>query len=112
MAESAYFNIRRARGDMIQVYNVVSGKLNNQPTVKLNLSHVSNVRGNIYKMHLTYMHYNLRKHFFSNRIVVVWNSLPNTVVSAESTNIFKISIYKTQNRVRYINLCNNTLIKF
>jgi len=33
------------------------------------------------------MHYNLRKHFFSNRIVTVWNSLPNIVVSAESTNI-------------------------
>jgi len=33
------------------------------------------------------MHYNLRKHFFSNRIVAVWNSLPNIVVSAEPTNI-------------------------
>jgi len=34
------------------------------------------------------MHYNLRKHFFSNIIVAVWNSLRNIVVSAESTNIF------------------------
>ena len=43
----------------------------------------------IYKLQLTHMHYNLRKHFFSNIIVAIWNSLPNTVVSAESTNIFK-----------------------
>ena len=35
------------------------------------------------------MHYNLRKLFFSNRIAAIWNSLPNIVVSAESTNIFK-----------------------
>jgi len=35
------------------------------------------------------MHYNLRKHFFSNRIIAVWNSLPNIIVNAESTNIFK-----------------------
>jgi len=35
------------------------------------------------------MHYNLRKHFVSNRIIAVWNSLPNIIVNAESTNIFK-----------------------
>ena len=73
---------RRLRGDMIQVYNIVSGKHNNQPTIELNLSHVSNTRGNIYKMQLTHLHYNLCKHFFSNRIIAIWNSLPNMVVSA------------------------------
>jgi len=41
------------------------------------------------KMQLTHMHYNLRKHFFSNRIIAVWNNLPNSIVNAESTNIFK-----------------------
>jgi len=40
-------------------------------------------------MQLTHMHYNLRKHFFSNRIIAEWNSLPNIIVNAESTNIFK-----------------------
>jgi len=35
------------------------------------------------------MHYNLRKHFFSNTIVAVLNSLPNIVVSVASSNIFK-----------------------
>jgi len=35
-------------------------------------------------------YYNLRKHFFSNRIVAVWTSLPNIIASAESTNVFKI----------------------
>ena len=38
---------RRLSGDVIRVYNIVSGKHNNQPTIKLNLSHVSNTRGNI-----------------------------------------------------------------
>ena len=80
---------RRSRGDMIHVYNTVSGKNNNQPTVKFNLSHVSNTRGNIYKMQLTHLHYNLLKRFFSNRIVAIWNSPPNMVVSAESTNTLK-----------------------
>jgi hypothetical protein len=40
------------------------------------------------------MNYNLRKHFFSNRIVAMRNSLPNNVVSAESTNRFKFHLDK------------------
>jgi len=40
-------------------------------------------------MHLTHTHYNLRKHFFSNRIIALWNSLPNIIVNAEPTNILK-----------------------
>ncbi len=61
----------------------------NNAVVKFNMSHVSNARGNKYKLKLIHIHYNLRKHFFSNRIIEVWNSLPNDVVLAESTNIFK-----------------------
>jgi len=34
------------------------------------------------------MHYNLRKHFFSDWIVAVPGGLPNIVVSSEYTNIF------------------------
>jgi hypothetical protein len=51
---------RRLRGDMIQVHNMVSGKYNNQPTVKFNFSQVSNIRGNSYKMQEIHVHYNLR----------------------------------------------------
>jgi len=80
---------RRLRGDMIQVFNIVSGKYTINPTVDLNLSNFFNTRGNIYKMQLTRIRYILRKHFFSNRIIVVWNSLPNIIVNAESTNIFE-----------------------
>jgi hypothetical protein len=76
------------------VYIIVSGKYNNQPAINLNLSHVSNTRGNIYKLQLIHLHYNLRKHFFSNRIVATWDSIPNNVVSAESTNTFKSRLDK------------------
>ena len=58
---------RRLRGDMIQVYNIVSGKHTTNPTIDLKLSNISNTRGNMYKLQLTHVHYNLR--FFSNRIV-------------------------------------------
>jgi len=35
------------------------------------------------------MHYNFCKHFCNTRIAAVWNSIPNVVVSAEPTNIFR-----------------------
>ena len=85
---------RRLRGDMIQVYNIVSGKHNTHPTVNFNLSHVSNTRGNTFKMQQAHTHYNLRKLFFNNRIIAVWNSLPNIVVCAESINILKTRLDK------------------
>jgi len=66
-----------------------AGMDNTPPTVEFNLFDVSNTRGNIYKMQLTQMHYNSCKHFYSNRTVAAWNSLPNIVVSAGSTNISK-----------------------
>ena len=73
---------RRLREDM-QVYNIVSGKHSNQPTVRFNLSHVSNTRGNIYKMQLTHLHYNLRKHFLVIEslqygiVYLIWLYLPS-----------------------------------
>ena len=36
----------------------------------------------------------IRKNFFSNRIVAVWNSLPSSIVSAETPAAFKTLINK------------------
>jgi len=38
--------------------------------------------------------YDLRKFSFSNRVVNIWNSLPNWVVSVNSTNTFKARLDK------------------
>ena len=38
--------------------------------------------------------YELRRHYFTHRIVSVWNSLPDSVVSAESVNSFKSRLHK------------------
>ena len=38
--------------------------------------------------------YDLRKFSFSNRVVNTWNSLPNWVVSANTTNAFKTRLDK------------------
>jgi len=49
----------------------------------------ANTRGNNYKLLNHSFHYDLRKHYFSARIVNTWNNLPNTVVNAGTVNTFK-----------------------
>ena len=44
----------------------------------------------------------LRKHFFSNRVVDVWNGLDNEVVSVDSVNRFKNGLLR--NRAREMDL--------
>ena len=46
-------------------------------------------RGNRYKLIQHHCHYDLRKFNFTNRVIPIWNSLSDYVVSAETVNTFK-----------------------
>jgi len=46
-------------------------------------------RGNRYKLTQKHVHYNLTKFSFYNRVVPIWNSLPDYVVSACSVKVFE-----------------------
>ena len=46
-------------------------------------------RGNIFKLDHGVFKYDLRKYFFTNRIVNLWNDLPDYVVTAKTINSFK-----------------------
>ena len=61
------------------------------PDVSLNLAYYSGTvtRGNKYKLINNRFHYDLRKYYFSARIVNIWNSLPNHVVDVNSVNLVK-----------------------
>ena len=80
---------RRARGDMIEVYKIISGKYDNDTTVQFNIIKSDRTRGNSYRLFQGQVKYDLRKFCFSNRIISAWNSLPEIVVTAETTNAFK-----------------------
>ena len=80
---------RRYRGDMIEVYKIISGKYDNNIVINLDLVKDSRTRGNVFKLTNKSFHYDIRKFAFSVRIVNVWNSLPNKVVEAVTVDIFK-----------------------
>ena len=80
---------RRLRGDMIQVYNILSGLHGSNSSIQFIMTNITNIRGNKFKMQSARIHYNIRRHFFSVKVIAVWNSLPNDVVSIDLTNLLK-----------------------
>jgi len=82
----------RTRGDMIEVFKILYGYYTNINNISL-LPHTDvATRGNKYKLYQSSVKYDLRKHFFTNRVVSLrnrWNSLPNVVVDSDSINCFK-----------------------
>jgi hypothetical protein len=80
---------RRIRGDMIEVYKILTGKYDSMVAPNLALVGSTYTRGNDYKLQNVRTHYDLRKHFFTNRVTNIWNSLPNNIVKVDSINQFK-----------------------
>ena len=84
---------RRKRGDMIDVFKYMHG-LYNTDVPLFRLSTEERTRGNTLKLTKAYARLDVRKHFFSNRIIDEWNSLPDEVVTAPSVNSFKTRLDK------------------
>jgi len=45
-------------------------------------------RDNKLKIYQDHVHYNLRKYFFANRVICIWNSLPDSIIEANSVDTF------------------------
>ena len=87
---------RRIRGDMIEVYKLLTNKYDDN-TVHLDINVDTRTRGHTKKLvvkSFTYLfvvkrcHYDVRKYSFCIRVVSIWNSLPNEVITATSVNSF------------------------
>jgi len=80
---------RRIRGDMIEVYKILTNKYDNNVTLDLCLSNCTYTRGNALKLSTVRPHLDIRKYSFSVRIVSIWNSLPDSVITSDTINKFK-----------------------
>ena len=80
---------RRERGDLIEVFKLIKGFENVDYTRFFNLVGSSRTRGHRYKIVKLRSKLDIRKHFFSQRVVNSWNNLPASVVEADSVNSFK-----------------------
>lgn len=79
---------RRRRGDMIDLYKYITGIYDtSRPSFERHDR--CNTRGHSKKLVKHRSRLDVRNTFFSERVVLVWNSLPESVVSAPSINAFK-----------------------
>jgi len=91
---------RHLRDDMIEVLKTVNKYHDVCAAVKLNFNTLRTTRGNKYKFQKSARHYYLRKFSICSRVVNIWNSLPDSVVDADTLNIHGLLIcgivYPTQ----------------
>ena len=81
---------RRVRGDMIEVYKILTNHYDPLTThTLLTLDNSSNTRGHAFKLKKSSFNSTKFKYFFTNRVVNLWNKLPEQIVHAPSLNVFK-----------------------
>ena len=89
---------RRNRGDMIEVYKILTGKYDRGVAnfIKLRKDHITREegRGHSKRIYIQRPKLNIRKHSFTVRVANLWNSLPEEVVNAKSVNSFKNKLDK------------------
>jgi len=80
---------RQTRGDLIQVFKFIKGVDNIDYREFFQLADHSRTRGHKFKIIKVRSRLEIRRNYFSQRVVNKWNELPQYVVEAESVNTFK-----------------------
>ena len=73
---------RRMRGDMTEVFKIISGIYDTRATSGLLELNTSTTRGNSKKLTKNRSKLDVRKYYFINRVVYLWNSIPDSIVCA------------------------------
>jgi len=106
--------LRRLRLDLIYVYKIMFGLVAADMSDNFSLQSTYDYnaitrRGNPYKLSVNYCRINVRKNFFCERIIRVWNSLTPSIVNFESLLSFANSLNNINLRIytmyRTILLC-------
>ena len=84
---------RRLRGDLIECFKIIKGfdKVNIPDFFEL-AGESTITRGHTYKILKKHSRLDVRKCFFTQRVVSIWNSLPSAFVECRTVDSFKSSL--------------------
>ena len=87
---------RRQRGDMIETYKITSGTYDTTlpPLFQQHSDVTMETRGHSKKLYMKRANTSIRKNFFTHRVISIWNSLPEHVISARNVKIFESRLDK------------------
>lgn len=83
------FERRCNRGDLIEVYKMFTGIDTLDVLNFFELDTSDRTRGHNFKIRKQQSRLDIRKHFFTNRVVDAWNDLPHEVVNSATLDTFK-----------------------
>ena len=81
------------QGEMIEVFKIISNIYDDKVTTNILTMRLNNsnmeLRGHDYTLEQNRIYKPVYKNYFLNRVVILWNKLPEHVIRSESLNIFK-----------------------
>jgi len=84
--------MRRLRTDLIQTFKIMH-QIDDLPSDEMFIkSRTTRTRGHSLKIYKQHCRLDVRKHFFSQRIINEWNNLPGAIVNSGTINEFKTKL--------------------